>query len=216
MSFLVYLLEIFGTAAFAASGSMLATKKNMDVFGVCIMGLISACGGGVIRDLFLGQLPPSMFLEPIYALTAIAVSFILFLPSIRRLLSRRERAYERIILLTDSAGLGIFTGAGVLAAVRAGYGSNLFFIVFLGVITGVGGGVLRDVLAGMPPYIFVKHIYASASILGAILCALLHRSMRDGAALLICCAAVVVIRLLAAHFRWSLPKADLKNSHHSY
>ena len=173
------------------------------------MGLVTACAGGVIRDLFLGQLPPVMFLEPIYAAVAIAVSFVMFLPSVRRLLAAKERAYERILLLTDAAGLGIFTGAGVLAVVRAGYGGNFFFAAFLGVMTGVGGGILRDILAGLPPYIFVKHIYAIASIAGAVICTVLVRYMNDSSAMMICCIVVFVIRILAAYYRWSLPKANL-------
>lgn len=207
MELFILILELAGTAAFALSGAMLALKKNMDLFGVCVMGLITACGGGVLRDVLLGALPPVMFRRPVYALTAIAVSLVAFLPSVRRALTANHRAYAAITLLADSAGLGIFTCcAGVSAAVNAGYGDNFFFSVFLGTVTGVGGGVMRDVLAGMPPYIFVKHIYACASIAGAMLSAALWPVAGSTAAMLSGSALVFLLRLLAAHFRWNFPR----------
>lgn len=207
MEVFVLILELLGTAAFALSGAMIALRHEMDLFGVCMLGLVTACGGGVLRDLLLGQLPPVMFREPVFALVAVVASLILFLPVVRRALQTHESTYERTLLLLDSAGLGIFTAMGVAAAFRAGYGGNVFFSVFLGSITGVGGGVLRDVLAGQRPYIFVKHIYAIAAIIGALLCALLWDPMGQRGAMLICLASVILIRLLAAHYRWSLPKA---------
>ncbi len=202
------ILEITGTIAFAVSGSVQALQKNMDLFGTCVMGLITACGGGVMRDLFLGRLPPVVFNQPVFALTSIAVSAALFLPAVRRLLSRKEHAYEMILLIADSFGLGIFTAAGVAAAVQSGYGDRFFFAVFLGTITGVGGGVLRDVLAGNLPYIFMKHIYACASIIGAMLCTALWRWCGQTLSMLICCIAVLTIRLFAARYHWSLPKPN--------
>lgn len=207
MSLFIFALELIGTAAFAVTGALLAARKRMDIFGVCVMGLVSACGGGVLRDMLLGVLPPVMFREPVYAIVAVLISAVVFLPPVLRLLTKHERVYEAVMLAADAVGLGVFTAVGVTAAMEQGYGQNLFFAVFLGVVTGVGGGVLRDIMAGLPPYIFVKHIYACASILGALLCALLWRPVGETAAVLVSCAAVSVIRLLAAHFRWSLPKA---------
>lgn len=208
MEIFVLVLELIGTVAFAVSGAVLGLKKNMDLFGVCILGLTTACGGGLIRDVLLGRLPPAMFREPVYALTAIVVSLVVFLPGIRRRLMTNQKVYDRVMLLADSAGLGIFTVYGVSAAYGAGYGGSFFFTVFLGTVTGVGGGVLRDVLAGMPPYIFVKHIYACAAIAGAIAAALLWPCTGKSAAMLAGCAVIFLIRLLAAHYRWSLPKAN--------
>ena len=209
MDYLMELFEIIGTVAFAVSGSGLALQKDMDIFGVCVMGLITACGGGVMRDLFLGRVPPVMFCHPVYALISIGVAVILFLPFVRRLLEKRKQAYERLLLIADSLGLGIFTAAGVAATVEAGFGDSLFLAVFLGSITGVGGGVIRDVLAGLPPYIFVKHVYACASIAGAVLCVALWRVLGQTWAMLSCCALVLVLRLMAAKYRWSLPKAGI-------
>lgn len=208
MELFVFILEMIGTVSFAISGAMIGLKQRMDIFGICVMGLVTACGGGVLRDLFIGQLPPVMFLDPVYAATAVIVSIIIFLPSVRGVLVRISHAYDEIQRVADSAGLGIFTAAGVAAAMHAGYGRNFFFALFLGTITGVGGGVLRDMLASLPPYIFVKHVYACASIAGAAVCILLWPVAGENMAMLTCGVVVFVIRLLAAKYRWSLPKAD--------
>ena len=107
----------------------------------------------------------------------------------------------------DSIGLGLFTVVGVQVATAAMPERNLFLITFVGVLTGVGGGILRDVFAGNTPYIFIKHFYACASIIGAWTCALLWPYTGSVPAMIAGAALTVVLRLLAAHFRWSLPKA---------
>ncbi len=101
----------------------------------------------------------------------------------------------------------MFTVVGIQTAYSVSTGRGAFLVVFVGVITGVGGGVLRDVLAGEKPYIFVKHIYACASIAGAVACVIIWR-FNSTAAVIAGAAIVFVVRLLAAHFRWSLPKAN--------
>ena len=201
------ILELVGTISFAISGAMVALKKHMDVLGVCVLGLVTACGGGMLRDVLMGNLPPVMFRAPAYALAAIACSAAVFLKPIRRRLLREDRVYELLMLWSDALGLGVFTAVGITTAIHAGYTSR-FFAIFLGVMTGVGGGMLRDVLAGQPPYIFVKHFYASAAILGAAACVLLWPLVGEPAAVIACCAAVLVLRLLAAKYHWSLPKAN--------
>ena len=109
-------------------------------------------------------------------------------------------------MLADTLGLGVFTVVGVRAAFDNGMGINYFLPVFLGTITGVGGGLLRDIMAGDRPYIFVKHVYASASIVGAVVCVLCWNRIGEEAAMLIGVASVVVLRLLAIRYRWNLPK----------
>lgn len=201
------ILELIGTLSFAVSGAMTALKKHMDIFGVCVLGLVTACGGGLLRDVVMGNLPPVMFRDPIYAVAAILCSAIVFLPFVRRKLLKEDHLYEIIMLWSDALGLGFFTAIGISTAMHAGYTSR-FFAVFLGVITGVGGGVLRDVLAGQPPYIFVKHFYACAAILGAIACVLLWPLIGEHGSVIVCCGLILVLRILAARFRWSLPKAN--------
>lgn len=210
MQTLILILELIGTVAFAISGAMTALKKNMDIFGVAILGLTTAVGGGAIRDILLGTTPPVMFREPVYALLAIFVSVVVFIPSVRRLLTRNHTLYERMMLVMDSIGLGVFTVVGINTAYGVSDDFNLFLLIFVGTVTGVGGGVLRDVLAGNTPYIFVKHIYACASIVGAILCASLRAPLGEAASVIIGASAVIIIRLLAAHYKWSLPHSAEK------
>ena len=206
-SWLLFSLEIVGTVAFAVSGAMVGLKREMDIFGVCILGLVTAVGGGAIRDLILGITPPNTFRTPIYALVAVSVSILLFLPFVRGALHRFQRLYDLLLLGMDSLGLGIFTVMGIRTAFQAGH-EGWFLLIFVGVITGVGGGILRDVLAGQSPYIFSKHFYACASILGAVAYVALYRVVGDGFAMTVGASLIVVLRCLAAHYRWKLPKAN--------
>lgn len=207
MQTFIFILEIIGTIAFAISGAMTALKKNMDIFGVAILGLTTAVGGGAVRDIILGITPPTMFKKPVYAAVAICVSIIVFIPAIRRLLTRNHALYDWMMLVMDSLGLGIFTVMGISTAYSVSAEFNLFLLVFVGVITGVGGGLIRDIMAGNTPYIFVKHIYACASLAGALVCALLWKPSGAAMAMFAGAVVVIIIRFLAAHFKWSLPRA---------
>ncbi|MBQ8830257.1 MAG: TRIC cation channel family protein [Oscillospiraceae bacterium] len=207
METLVFILEIIGTIAFAASGAMVGINKKMDIFGVCILGLTVSIGGGVIRDLILGNTPPNTFKNPVYAVVAIVVSIIVFIPQVRSLLKRTQKIYDMTMLIMDSVGLGVFTVVGVQVAYSVPYDTGYFLAIFVGVLTGVGGGILRDLFADDVPYIFVKHIYACASLAGAVLCALLWNVIGQAAAMIVGSVTVMALRFLAAHFRWSLPKA---------
>lgn len=207
MAEFLLILEIIGTVAFAVSGAMTGLSKKMDIFGVVILGLTTAVGGGMIRDLVLGLTPPAMFTNPIYAAVAAVVSVIVFLPAVRRWLTAYGRVREILMLVMDSLGLGVFTVVGIQRAYTATDHRGLFLLVFVGVVTGVGGGLLRDVMAGQTPYIFVKHVYASASIIGAILCVALWAPLGATMAMILGASVILAIRLLAAHYHWSLPKA---------
>ncbi len=200
--------ELIGTAAFAVSGAIVGVEKKMDIFGVCILGLTTAVGSGILRDLILNVTPPSAFRHPVFALTAIAVSILIFLPPVRQALSRRQKIYDLVILIMDSIGLGLFTVIGVQAAKAVSQEPNYFISTFVGVLTGVGGGILRDVFAGNTPYVFIKHFYACASILGAWACALLWPHLGPSPSMIAGALLTLVLRLLAAHYRWSLPKAQ--------
>ena len=157
---IIFIMEMMGTVAFAASGAMLGIRKKMDLFGVCVLGVTTSVGGGAIRDVTLGIIPPGMFRRPIYTIVAVMVSLGLFaLLYIRRNLldGRIGQLYDLLMNISDAIGLGIFTVVGINTAWNAGY-YQLFLLVFVGVITGVGGGLLRDVMAQEKPYILTKHI----------------------------------------------------------
>lgn len=203
----IFILQLVGTISFAVSGAMTALRKHMDVLGVVVLGLITAVGGGILRDILLGLAPPVIFADPVTVAAAAVSSVLVFIPAVRRRLLKTRRVYELTMRLTDALGLGIFTVIGAQTASAVLPQSSWFTMAFLGTITGVGGGVLRDVLAGDMPYIFHKHIYALASLAGALVWVALHHWWNDTAALLLGGSVIVLIRLLAAHFRWSLPKA---------
>ena len=204
---ILFALEIMGTIAFAVSGAIVGIQKKMDIFGVCILGLTASVGGGILRDLILNITPPSAFQNPAFAVTAILVSILLFIPSVRTAFEHRKWINDVLILIMDSVGLGLFTVVGVQVATAAMPERNLFLITFVGVLTGVGGGILRDVLAGNMPYIFIKHFYACASIIGAWTCALLWPVTGAVPAMAAGAVITVILRLLAARFHWSLPRA---------
>ena len=118
MDILLFIFELLGTLAFAMSGAMTGLKKKMDLFGVCILGLTTAVGGGIIRDMTLGNTPPATFRDPSYALVALAASLVLFLSRVRHLLQRNQQFYDLALFLMDTAGLGIFTVSGIRVAQR--------------------------------------------------------------------------------------------------
>ena len=142
---ILFALEIIGTIAFAISGAVVGIQKKMDIFGVCILGLTASVGGGILRDLILNITPPAAFRNAAFAVTAILVSILFFIPAVRNAFEHRK-VYEALILIMDSIGLGLFTVVGVQVATAAMPERNLFLITFVGVLTGVGGGILRDVL----------------------------------------------------------------------
>ncbi|MBQ1423616.1 MAG: TRIC cation channel family protein [Lachnospiraceae bacterium] len=230
-SSVVLIFELIGTVAFSVSGAMVGIRKKMDIFGILILGLCTAVGGGVIRDLVLGNTPPVSFVQPVYAAVAAISALITCLPFVGSMIEKRHGPYDRLMLIMDSAGLGIFTVVGVRAAYVHVTDPSLYLLIFVGVITGVGGGILRDVLAGETPFIFSKQFYACASIIGALVCVIIwdagthiatmqlqsspfqvagevltsadqiHSIAMAGGAF-----TVFVLRLLAAHFRWNLPR----------
>ena len=147
----IFAIEIIGTIAFASSGAMVAVRKKLDLFGIIVLGVITAVGGGMLRDILIGNIPPNMFRNPVYVLAAFLTVLVLFMlfrfwPSL--LGSRYMESYERIMNILDAIGLGAFTVIGIDTGVEAGYGNYHFLIIFLGVITGIGGGILRDIKIG--------------------------------------------------------------------
>lgn len=209
MDAFIIIVNIIGTVAFAASGAMIGLNKNMDIFGVCILGLSTATGGGVIRDLILGLTPPTAFQDPTCAILALAISAVFFSRRMRGVLTHNQRRYDLLLFWMDTLGLGAFSVIGVQLAFAQAPHPTFFLLVFVGTLTGVGGGVLRDLLAQEVPYIFVKHVYACASLAGAALCAGMWDQVGSMDAMLVGMAAVVLVRVLAAHYHWNLPKAKL-------
>lgn len=202
-----WIFEIMGTIAFAVSGAMIGIEKRMDILGVCILGVVTAVGGGVIRDLVLGNTPPQSFQDPIYINIAIVTSVVFFLPRIRQMFAERPKLYNQAMFWMDSIGLGVFTVVGSTVALTKTTDAGMFLAVFVGVVTGVGGGVIRDMLAGNMPFILVKDFYASASLVGGIIFVICWNLLDSLTAMALGILAVVLLRAMAVHFNWKLPKA---------
>ena len=212
---LFFLIEAIGTIAFASSGAMTAIRKRLDLLGIIILGETTAVGGGMLRDILLGRVPPSLFINPVYVIMAFVTVLILFFIirfNQQIMTGPYIVAYEKIMNIFDAVGLAAFTVTGIDTAAMAGYGEYHFLSIFLGVLTGVGGGVLRDIMAGQTPYILKKHVYACASLAGAIFYVYLSGALGSNAAMVTGALLVIAIRLLATKYCWDLPKATAETS----
>ena len=200
--------ELIGTIAFAASGAMLAIDRKLDLFGVIFLGAITACGGGMMRDIILGSLPPAAFRNPIFVLVAAITSILVFLFAYlkeQRYWQQRDRI-DHYINLLDAIGLGIFSVIGAEVAMNRGYSDNMFLCMMMGMSTGVGGGILRDLLSRSIPAVLKKRIYAVASIAGAaVYYAMVCANLSNPLSMLGGMITTVIIRMLATHYLWDLP-----------
>lgn len=205
-----FLMEMIGTVAFACSGAMVAIEKRLDLLGIIVLGETTAVGGGMIRDIIIGIHPPALFVDPIYVIAAFVSVMVLFV-AVKYFYQSADilesPMYEAVLNLLDAIGLGAFTVVGIDTAVGAGFGEYKFLMIFLGVITGVGGGILRDMMAGQTPAVLRKHVYACASIAGAVCYVILMNYIGEGPAMVVSAILVTVIRVLARHYKWNLPRA---------
>lgn len=212
---ILLILEIIGTVAFSVSGAFVAIKAKLDLFGVVFIGCITAVGGGILRDILIGAVPPAIFSNLHIVLVAVGASLIAFLLAY---LSKKHFddivvRIERVGNLFDAIGLAAFSVMGTEVAFTHGLSNNIALTVLLGMLTGVGGGMIRDVLTNTTPYIFKKHIYALASIGGALVYYFAKEwIMVEILPSIIAMAFVITIRLLAAKYRWSLPKVHLSEA----
>ncbi|MEZ3436870.1 MAG: trimeric intracellular cation channel family protein [Lachnospiraceae bacterium] len=205
---LLFAMELIGTAAFSCSGALAGIRKRLDLFGVIVLGVITATGGGMFRDILIGNIPPALFRKPFYVvialLSAVAIFFTVQSKRLLKTFIQLER-YNQIYNLLDAIGLGAFTVVGVDTAVTTDNSSYFFLTIFLGVITGVGGGLLRDIMIREIPSILKENIYACASLAGALLYALTYQIIVPYIAMILSALAVIAIRLLARKYDWNLP-----------
>jgi|MucameStandDraft_1065616.scaffolds.fasta_scaffold09176_4 uncharacterized membrane protein YeiH len=205
----IFIIEVIGIIAFTISGVMVAFKKRLDLLGVVTLGTLTAVGGGALRDILLGILPPSMFKNGIYVLLAFLtaiISFYIGILTIKKIKRKREEFYN-LITFFDAVGLGVFTVVGSNTAIINGFGDNAFLTIFVGVITGVGGGVIRDVIANTTPFIMYKDLYASSAIIGAALYYALYQLHSNSfLCISISIIATILVRLIAHKYHLGLPK----------
>ena len=196
---LYYVLELAGTFAFAISGATAARKRNLDLFGIAAIAFVVACGGGIIRDLCIGVIPPAGLTNWHYlavALTAAGLTVGLY-SVVKRL--------NRPVLFFDAIGLSLFAVTGAQKALAYGYNGEV--AILLGITTAVGGGVIRDMLLTRVPIILEKEIYALAALLGAVI-VVLGDYFKWGSGGWVAIAALMVsftLRILALRYHWNLP-----------
>ena len=197
---------------FCAFRCHLAIKARLDIFGVVFVGGITAVGGGILRDIMIGEYPPAVFTNylifGVAAVTALLTFAVMYF--CRSRFEEFRARIEHINMFFDAIGLAVFSVIGTEVSFTHGFGENMLFSVVLGMLTGVGGGIMRDILTDTTPYIFKKHVYALASIAGSCVYYLLR--IRVGNLILsssISIVLVIVMRMLAAKYRWSLPKIHL-------
>lgn len=198
---ILYSLDLLGTAAFAASGALAGIRRDMDLFGVLVLGMVTATGGGTLRDLLLGDTPPFIFKNETYFYLSIVVSLVVFL------LHHRMRFLQPPLLYLDALGLGTFVviGTGKALDFHIGYVGS----VMMGVVTATAGGMMRDILSSQVPLVLQREVYASACLVGGTLLYFLHHTLLPWTWSLVFSALTVsVLRICAIHYNWSLPKAQ--------
>lgn len=164
---MTFFLEIIGTVAFAFAGALVAIDNDLDLFGINLMAVMTACGGGMTRDIIMGNTPPMMFRNPVYVSIAVATAFLTFFIYGKFVRSRFKGKILDIVSVLDAVGLAIFTTVGMDLAVQVGHTSG-FLICAMGVLTAVGGGLIRDMMVNIKPGLLTKEIYAMASMVGAL------------------------------------------------
>jgi uncharacterized membrane protein YeiH len=196
---IIYALDLLGTVAFAASGALAGVRRGMDLLGVVVLGIVTATGGGVVRDLLLNDTPPFCFKNELYLYLALAASIVVFLT---------PRSFERMnraMLLLDALGLGTFLVIGTSKALN--YHLGFMGAVIMGVMTATCGGLIRDTLSNEIPLILQREIYASACVVGGALFYLLHQlGFPSEVNLPVSAATVIGIRCTAILKGWQLPR----------
>lgn len=191
-------IDWFGTAVFAVTGALVASRKRMDIFGFILLGCVTGMGGGTLRDAMLGALPVFWVREPVYLAICVAVSAATFF------LAHIPESRYRALLWFDAAGLALFCVVGADRALAAGAGASI--AVAMGVVSATFGGVMRDILGGESPLILRKEIYVTAALAGAaVFVGLKALAVPAAIAAAAGFAACFAIRALALHYGWSLP-----------
>lgn len=198
---LLLTLDLVGTAVFAASGAAVGVKHRLDVFGVCVLAFVAGNAGGMLRDVLIGSVPPAALSGWLYVTISLLAGVVTFVwhPRLERL--------HTPVLIFDAAGLGLFSVSGTQKALS--YGLNPLIAALLGMLTGIGGGMLRDIFVGEIPTVLRKDFYALAALAGAgvvVVAPLLH--LRPTAATTGGAVLCFAVRLIAIRRSWGLPTPD--------
>ena len=210
MDEIMFVLELIGAAAFAVSWAMVAIEKRADIFGILFLAVTTALGGGVIRDVLIGRIPPVMFVSYWYLLISVVAALAVFIDAYLR--SEKYKLHldklDAVNNIFDAIGLAVFTVSGMNAAMPVS--DNVILVLFVGMCTGVGGGMLRDVMTNTMPKVLRKRVYAVASLLGgglyyAMYALGVNQIVSLGCGMLL----IFALRLFATIFKWNLPSVKL-------
>ena len=197
--FFIYVLDLFGTVAFAITGAFKAIEKKFDIIGILVLATITGVAGGTIRDVILGRVPNSIA-DPTYVIVTIASGITIFF------LYSRLKKHWNLFLKFDAIGLGVFTIIGATFAYNI-FGLNFLAILLAGVLTAAGGGILRDIFVNQVPIVFVKEFYLSASFIGIVIFSvILYFTNELYYATIAGIALTSSLRLIAMKYNWNLPK----------
>lgn len=197
---IVLILDLFGTMAFAVTGAFKAIEHKADIVGIIILATITGVAGGTIRDIILGHFPPHSISDPNYVIitTTTGVAIFFLYPKIQK--------HWNLFLKFDALGLGVFTAIGATLAYQL-FGMNFLAMAMAGMLTAVGGGILRDMFVNEIPMVFVKELYASASFLGVVVFyIILIAKFQIEVATIGSIAVTTILRLVAMKYNWNLPK----------
>jgi len=218
-----YILEVIAIASFAVFGANAAIEHKMDIFGVIVLAAVTAVGGGFIRDLILDVEVPVMFANPMYctvsAITAIIIILITNFMQMQRVKKKFDvqksmeikAKFDYIVTLCDAIGMGYFAIAGVNITIEHGHGDNVFLAIFIGVMTGTGGGMIRDMMLCRQPLIFKKEIYATAAIVGSLLYYYIHPYVDQTFAIYLCTILIAFIRMYTRRRNMGIPSLFVRN-----
>ena len=197
--FFIYILDLFGTVAFAITGAFKAIEKKFDIVGILVLATITGVAGGTIRDVILGRIPNSIA-DPSYIVVTIASGIVIFF------LYSRLKKHWNLFLKFDAIGLGVFTIIGATFAYNI-FGLNFLAILLAGILTAAGGGILRDIFVNQVPIVFVKEFYLSASFIGIVIFSIiLYFTDELYYATIVGIVLTTSLRLIAMKYNWNLPK----------
>ncbi len=195
METLLHYLDLFGVGVFAITGALAAGRKRMDLLGVIVLAAVTALGGGTLRDITIGARPVFWVTDQVYVFVATATGLIVFF------LVRFWEIPNNVLTIADAFGLSVFTIIGTQKALALG--THAAIAIVMGVMTGVAGGIIRDMLSGEIPLILRREIYATASLFGAIIfCAIFLTLHKEILAIIV--SIVVTLGLRLAAIRWNL------------
>ena len=199
---LIYFFDIFGTAIFSISGVLVASRFRMDAFGAVVLGGLTAIGGGTIRDMAIGATPVFWMNDTTYIWT-ILISCIFTMIAVRK----QKQIPNWVLSISDTVGLAVFVGIGFEKSMQ--YHDSYVIATIMGVITGCGGGILRDALTGEVSSVLKKEIYATSCLLGGLVYTLsLSLNMTNTISFFLCVLITLVVRFIAIFYNFSLPTVE--------